>query len=111
MDAQQRIAELEAELAAKDARIGELETRVVEQTARIEGLTKQVAELLQKLNQNSRNSHLPPSSDGPGLDRAGRARRSPVKSAVDSVAIAAIIGSSLPLSTSMSSSSSIPRSA
>jgi transposase len=61
----ERIAELEraladrdAQLAAKDARIAELELRVAE-------LSKQLAEVLEKLGQNSRNSHRPPSSDPP----------------------------------------------
>jgi transposase len=39
-------------IAAKDTRIQELE--------------RKVEELLEKLNKNSHNSHLPPSSDGPG---------------------------------------------
>jgi transposase len=69
----ERIAELEAEsarkdvaLAARDARIGELEGQVTSLTAQVAALTKQVAELMEKLGRNSRNSHLPPSSDGPG---------------------------------------------
>jgi len=53
-----RIAELEAELAAKDAIIAD-------QDRRIAALEKQVAQLLEQLGQNSRNSHLPPSSDTP----------------------------------------------
>lgn len=53
-----RIEELEAELVARDARIAELEEQVA-------SLMKQVAELAAKLGQNSRNSHLPPSSDSP----------------------------------------------
>jgi transposase len=53
-----RIAELEAELARKDAIIAE-------QAARIAALEKQVAQLLEQLGQNSRNSHKPPSSDTP----------------------------------------------
>jgi transposase len=64
LDAQQRIAELEAALAARDAQIAAL-------LAQVEALTRQVAELTQKLAQNSRNSHLPPSSDPPGS--AGKA--------------------------------------
>ena len=56
----ERIAELEAELAAKDARIAELEQQVT-------SLTKRVAELAEQLGQNSRNSHLPPSSDSPDV--------------------------------------------
>jgi len=53
-----RIAEREAELAAKDAVIAE-------QAARIATLEKQVAQLLEQLGQNSRNSHKPPSTDTP----------------------------------------------
>jgi transposase len=73
LDAQQRIAELEvalaakdAEIAAKDARIRQLEEQVAILMAQVAALTKQVSELTEKLGQNSRNSHLPPSSDPPG---------------------------------------------
>jgi transposase len=59
LDAQQRIAELEAALVARDAERTTL-------MATVAALTKQVAELTEKLRQNSRNSHLPPSSDPPG---------------------------------------------
>jgi len=69
----ERIAELEAEsarkdveLAARDVRIAELEGHVATLTSQVAVLTKQVAELMEKLGRNSRNSHLPPSSDGPG---------------------------------------------
>jgi transposase len=51
----ERIAELEAQVA----RIPELERRVAE-------LGELVMSLKRQLDQNSRNSHLPPSSDGPG---------------------------------------------
>ena len=54
----ERIAELEAELAAKDARIAEQDRRIAE-------LEKRLAQLAEQLGQNSRNSHLPPSSDTP----------------------------------------------
>ncbi len=54
-----RIAELEAQSAADKARIAELERKVAE-------LTELVMSLKQQLDRNSRNSHLPPSSDGPG---------------------------------------------
>src|SRR5690606_6759676 len=53
-----RIAELEAELAAKNAVLAEQDRRIAE-------LEKRVAQLLEQLGQNSRNSHLPPSSDTP----------------------------------------------
>ncbi|HEY2768911.1 MAG TPA: IS66 family transposase [Solirubrobacteraceae bacterium] len=62
----ERIAELEAEVARKDARIVELEGQVATLTAQVAALTKLVAELMEKLGRNSRNSHLPPSSDPPG---------------------------------------------
>ena len=54
----ERIAELEAELLARDERIDRLE--------------RQVTELLQKLGQNSQNSHRPPSTDPPGVRKRRR---------------------------------------
>jgi transposase len=66
LDAQQRIAELEVVVAAKDAQIVVLKEQVATLMATVAALTKQVAELTEKLAQNSRNSHLPPSSDPPG---------------------------------------------
>ena len=53
-----RIEELEAQVRAKDARIAELESQVA-------SLAKQMAELAARVNQNSSNSHRPPSSDTP----------------------------------------------
>lgn len=82
MDAQQRIAELEAtvarqdaEISSKDARISDLEAQVAALMAHVAALTKQVADLTEKLGQNSRNSHLPPSSDPPGAGKVGGATR------------------------------------
>jgi transposase len=87
-----RIAELEAqlfakdaELAARDEQIFDLEAavaardgQVAEQAARIAQLEREVAVLLEQvrllteqLSQNSQNSHKPPSSDPPGT-RAGK---------------------------------------
>jgi transposase len=62
-----RIRELEADLATRDAKIAE-------QDAKIASLEDRVAELLEKLNQNSSNSHKPPSSDPPGNRQQRRAR-------------------------------------
>lgn len=67
MDADRRIAELESELAAKDARIAE-------QTEQLAKLTKQVAELTERLGRNSGNSNKPPSSDPPGNRAERRAK-------------------------------------
>jgi transposase len=63
---------LEAQLAAKDARIEELEPLVAKWTEQVATLTKQVAVLTEKLERNSSNSRLPPSSDPPGRSRTRR---------------------------------------
>lgn len=68
MDAQDRIAELEAERDAERARSERLELQIGE-------LLEQVAKLTERLAQNSRNSHLPPSSDPPGTAGKGGAQR------------------------------------
>ncbi|KAF0170080.1 MAG: transposase [Caulobacteraceae bacterium] len=65
MDAERRIAELEAELAAKDAIIAEQAVRIAVLEQQVAVLTEQVARLSELLGQSSRNSHKPPSSDGP----------------------------------------------
>ena len=74
-----RIAELEAELVAKDVRIAALEAELVAKDRRIvaleqqgASLAKQVAELLEKSRQNSSNSQRPPSSDSPEQRRQRR---------------------------------------
>jgi len=56
---EKRIAELERQVAERDAIIEAL-------TERLKQLERTVAELSERLNRNSNNSHLPPSSDGPG---------------------------------------------
>lgn len=58
---QARIAELEQQLAARDAQIAELE--------------KQIQELREQVGRNSRNSHLPPSSDPPGNKNKNKRER------------------------------------
>jgi transposase len=75
------VAQLTAQLAAKDARIAEQDAviaaqaaRIAAQDARIAQLEKQVADLLRKLGRNSGNSNLPPSSDGPGQRRDPKPR-------------------------------------
>lgn len=72
-DLEARIAQLEtalaardAELAARDAELAERNARLAEHDARIAALTEQVAKLTELLGRNSKNSHFPPSSDGPG---------------------------------------------
>lgn len=66
------IAQLEAELVAKDQQIAALQAESVAKDARIATLERQVAELSERLGQNSRNSHRPPSSDTPDERRKRR---------------------------------------
>jgi transposase len=68
-----RISELEAAHAAKDAKLAEQDAKLAEQEAKIVLLEARVDELLEKLNQNSSNSHKPPSSDPPGNRQQRRA--------------------------------------
>ena len=81
----QRIAELEAklrgvaELEAQVKRVSELEAKLEWALKRIEvleaenaALRAQVADLQARLNQNSRNSSRPPSSDLPSVERPKR---------------------------------------
>ncbi len=58
LTADQRIVQLEAKLAERDAKITEL-------TAKLDVALARIAELEAKLNQNSKNSSMPPSSDKP----------------------------------------------
>ncbi len=62
MDTQRLIAELDAERS----RSQRLELQIGELLGQIAALTQKVAELTERLGQNSRNSHRPPSSDPPG---------------------------------------------
>jgi transposase len=66
---EERIALLEAAVAKREALLAE-------QGAKIAALTEQVAKLTELLSRNSENSHLPPSSDGPGSGGAVSGRRS-----------------------------------
>ena len=61
------VSALKAEMAVRDTRNAELEAIVVM-------LKTQVEELAEKLRRNSSNSHLPPSSDGPGAASRGNVR-------------------------------------
>jgi transposase len=57
--------EQQVELECLRAQFAQLAAVLVERDAQITALTRQVALLTEKLGQNSSNSHLPPSSDGP----------------------------------------------
>jgi transposase len=71
LDAQGLTAELEAE-RARSRRLEDQIGALLEQVA---ALTQKVAELTERLGQNSRNSHLPPSSDPPGTASKGGGQR------------------------------------
>ena len=75
MDAQRRIAELEAAYAAEVARSQRLEQQIGQLLEQLAALTQRVAALTERLGQNSRNSHLPPSSDPPGTTGKGGGQR------------------------------------
>jgi transposase len=66
MDAKRRLSEVEAERDAERLRSERLEQRIGALLEQVTALTQKVAELTERLGQNSRNSHLPPSSDPPG---------------------------------------------
>jgi transposase len=71
VDAQRQLTELEAERA----RSQRLELQIGQLLEQVTALTARVAELTERLSQNSRNSHLPPSSDPPGTGgKAGAPR-------------------------------------
>jgi len=61
-----RIAGLETALAERDAKLAERDAKLAELVELVSKLTGQIEKLTEQLSQNSRNSHLPPSSDGPG---------------------------------------------
>lgn len=82
MDAQVDISQFDAELAARDAELAARDAELLASAARIAELEEQVAkltalvvELQEKLSQDSTNSNLPPSSDGPGKNAAKQKRR------------------------------------
>jgi transposase len=72
---QGRVAELEAELAAREAELAARDAKVAKLEAIVAELTTKIEELTEKLGRNSTNSHLPPSSDGPGATSRGKRRK------------------------------------
>ena len=68
-----RVASLEAAVAERDATIVAQAAQLAAQSEQLAKLSQQVAELKELLGRNSRNSHLPPSSDGPGAGSRGGA--------------------------------------
>ena len=76
-------ATLEAALGGLQAALvalAERDAKLVERDAKITELAALVALLTEKLGRDSSNSHLPPSSDGPGAGSRGSGRRKKSKS-------------------------------
>jgi len=65
------IAAQTEQIAAQTEQIAAQTEQIAAQTEQIARLSEQVAELKELLGRNSRNSHLPPSSDGPGASSRG----------------------------------------
>ena len=72
--AEGQVATLEVALAASEARTAASAATVVALREEIKDLTTKFALVMEKLSQNSSNSHLPPSSDGPGATTRNQRR-------------------------------------
>ena len=77
LGADARIAALEAALADSNARLAERDAKLTELVDQIAKLVAQVEKLNEQVRQNSKNSHRPPSSDGPGADSGGGSSNKP----------------------------------
>jgi transposase len=66
VDALSRIDELQRQLSERDARIAEGDARIAALESQVSELKDLVETLMAVVGRNSRNSYLPPSSDGPG---------------------------------------------
>ena len=66
------VAERDAKLTERDAKLAEQDAKLAEQQAQIALLTAQLAKVTERLGRSSKNSHLPPSSDGPGSGGQGK---------------------------------------
>jgi len=71
------IASQAEQLAAQAEQFAARDAMIAAQAEQIAKLSAQVAELKELLGRNSRNSHLPPSSDGPGAGSRGGAPGKP----------------------------------
>lgn len=67
VNATSRIADLERQVVERNERIAEGDKRIVALEREVSELKELVNTLMTALGRNSRNSHLPPSSDGPGV--------------------------------------------
>jgi transposase len=70
-----KLAERDMKLAEQDVKLAEQDVKLAEQEVKIAELTAKVTKLTEALGLNSKNSHLPPSSDGPGANAKGKPLR------------------------------------
>ena len=66
-----QLAERDAQLAERDAQLAECEAQIAELKEQLATALQAIATLTQQQKRNSTNSHLPPSSDGPGATARG----------------------------------------
>lgn len=78
IELEKTLAARDAEIAARDAEIAARDAEIAALRAQVEELTRQVAALMERLSQNSSNSHKPPSSDTPAqrVERNAKKRKS-----------------------------------
>jgi transposase len=73
-----RIARLEGAIAERDTKLAERDAKLAKLVELVTKLTGQIEKLTEQLAQNSKNSHRPPSSDGPGSSsRSGKSGKRP----------------------------------
>ena len=88
----------EAQLAAKDARIAEFEELVTKLTEQVAKLTERVEVLSEELGRNSRNSNKPPSKDPKAAKPIARNRAINAKANASGVGSQGTGGPPVPLS-------------
>ena len=75
-----RNGQLEAALSTALQQLAEANARNAELAEQVTKLTAQIDRLLEQLGQNSKNSHKPPSSDGPGSRSGDASAKKPKRS-------------------------------
>jgi transposase len=74
---ERQVEALKAALAERDARLAVQGAQLAALTDQVAKLSAQLEVLTELLNRNSKNSHLPPSSDGPGASGGAAGSRRP----------------------------------
>lgn len=69
-----QLAERDAQIAERDTELADLMAQLAELKEKLATALAAIARLTEQVNRNSTNSHLPPSSDGPGAASRGLRR-------------------------------------